>query len=47
MIRPSGTEPIVRIYAEAESQEKLDTLISEYLKKVKSIISPITLLIPN
>jgi len=39
MIRPSGTEPIVRIYAEAESQEKLDTLISEYLKKVKSIIS--------
>jgi len=39
MIRSSGTEPIVRIYAEAESQEKLDTLISEYLKKVKSIIS--------
>ncbi len=39
MIRPSGTEPIVRIYVEAESQEKLDTLISEYLKKVKSIIS--------
>lgn len=39
MIRPSGTEPIVRVYAEAESQEKLDTLMSEYLKKVKSIIS--------
>ena len=39
MIRPSGTEPIVRIYAESESQEKLDTLMSEYLKKVKSIIS--------
>jgi len=38
MIRPSGTEPIVRVYAEAESQEKLDTLMSEYLKKVKSII---------
>lgn len=39
MIRPSGTEPIVRVYAEAESQEKLDTLMSEYLKKVSSIIS--------
>lgn len=39
MIRPSGTEPIVRIYAEAESQEKLDTLMSEFLAKVNSIIS--------
>ena len=39
MIRPSGTEPIVRIYAEAESQEKLDDLMSKYLQKVTSIIS--------
>ena len=39
MVRPSGTEPIVRIYVESESQENLDILISEYLKKVKSIIS--------
>ncbi|WP_299291502.1 phosphoglucosamine mutase [Nitrosopumilus sp.] len=39
MIRPSGTEPIVRVYAEAESQEKLDNLMSEYLQKVKSIIA--------
>ena len=39
MVRPSGTEPIVRIYAEAESQEKLDALMSEYLKKVNNIIS--------
>ena len=39
MIRPSGTEPIVRIYVESESQEKLDTLMSEYLEKVSSIIS--------
>ncbi|MDC4230917.1 MAG: phosphoglucosamine mutase [Nitrosopumilus sp.] len=39
MIRPSGTEPIVRVYAEAESQEKLDALMSEYLTKVESIIS--------
>jgi len=39
MIRPSGTEPIVRVYAESESQEKLDALMSVYLKKVESIIS--------
>ena len=39
MIRPSGTEPIIRIYGEAESQQKLDTLMSKYLQKVKSIIS--------
>ena len=39
MIRPSGTEPIIRIYGEADSQQKLDSLMSEYLKKAKSIIS--------
>jgi phosphomannomutase/phosphoglucomutase len=39
MIRPSGTEPIIRIYGESENQEKLDSLMSEYLQKVKSIIS--------
>lgn len=39
MVRPSGTEPIVRIYAEAESQDKLDALMSEYVAKVSSIIS--------
>jgi len=39
MIRPSGTEPIIRIYGEAESQQKLDALMSKYLQKVKSVIS--------
>ena len=39
MIRPSGTEPIIRVYGEAETQEKLDSLMSEYLQKTKSIIS--------
>ncbi len=39
MIRPSGTEPIVRVFAESESQDKLDAMMSEYLKKVESIIS--------
>ncbi|RNJ80343.1 MAG: phosphoglucosamine mutase [Nitrosopumilus sp. H8] len=35
MIRPSGTEPIVRIYAEAGSQEALDSKISKYVEKVR------------
>jgi phosphomannomutase/phosphoglucomutase len=39
MIRPSGTEPIIRIYGEAENRENLDTLMSKYLQKVRSIIS--------
>ena len=39
MIRPSGTEPIVRIYAESESQKKLEALMIKFLQKVKSIIS--------
>ena len=39
MIRPSGTEPIARIYVESESQEKLDALLSEYLAKIKFILS--------
>jgi phosphomannomutase/phosphoglucomutase len=39
MIRPSGTEPIIRIYAESENQEKLDALMMKFLQKIKSIIS--------
>ena len=39
MIRPSGTEPIIRIYGEAENQANLDTLMSKYLQKVESIIT--------
>lgn len=38
MIRPSGTEPIIRIYAEAPSARDLDALISEYTDKVRRII---------
>ncbi len=39
MIRPSGTEPIIRIYAEAESEENLKKLMSEHIAKIKSILS--------
>ncbi len=38
MVRPSGTEPIARIYAEADSEEKLGNLMSKYTKKVNSIL---------
>ena len=38
MIRPSGTEPIVRVYAESSSQKKLDNLVSEYLQKITLIL---------
>ncbi|MDH3191396.1 MAG: phosphoglucosamine mutase [Nitrosopumilus sp.] len=39
MIRPSGTEPIIRIYVEAENKQKLDSLMSEFMEKSKLIIS--------
>ncbi len=39
MIRPSGTEPIIRIYAESESKENLEALMFKFLQKVKYIIS--------
>ena len=38
MVRPSGTEPIVRIYAESNSQENLDELFTKYMEKIKSIL---------
>lgn len=38
MVRPSGTEPIARIYAEADSQQKLDNIMEKYIKKVKEIL---------
>ena len=33
MIRPSGTEPIIRIYGESNSQQNLDSLISNFVEK--------------
>jgi phosphomannomutase/phosphoglucomutase len=38
MIRPSGTEPIARIYAEADSEQRLEHTMSKYIKKVKSML---------
>ena len=39
MIRSSGTEPIVRIYAESDTQASLELLITKYTEKIKGIIS--------
>lgn len=39
MIRPSGTEPIVRVYAEGGSAEDLEQLIAKYIQKIRAIIS--------
>jgi len=38
MVRPSGTEPIIRVYAEGSSKEKLQNLISEHVQKIQSIL---------
>lgn len=38
MIRPSGTEPIIRVYAEAQSQEELEQIINEYTQKIRAYI---------
>ena len=38
MIRPSGTEPIIRVYAESDSEKNLETLMTEYIQKIKSIL---------
>jgi len=39
MIRPSGTEPIVRIYAEATSKDELNKIMMDYIQKIKLILS--------
>lgn len=39
MIRPSGTESIVRIYAESESRDGLDSLMSTYMQKIRRMVS--------
>ena len=36
LVRPSGTEPMVRIFAESETQEEADQLVKKFEKAVKS-----------
>ena len=36
LVRPSGTEPIIRIFAESDSQEGADSLIKKFVKVAKA-----------
>lgn len=36
LVRPSGTEPIVRVFAESDTQESADRLVRKFVKLVKS-----------
>ena len=38
MIRSSGTEPIIRIYGESDSQKNLETLMKQYTHKIQTIL---------
>jgi len=38
MVRPSGTEPIIRIYAESDSEKNLEVLMKKYAQKIKSFL---------
>jgi phosphomannomutase len=33
LVRASGTEPLIRFYAEAESKEKVDTLLADATRR--------------
>ena len=39
LIRPSGTEPIYRLYAEAKTEQKAQKLVNEYTQKLKKIVN--------
>jgi phosphomannomutase / phosphoglucomutase len=39
LIRPSGTEPVFRLYAEAKNQEKASRLVKEYTEKLQKILN--------
>lgn len=39
LVRPSGTEPIIRVFAESDGQEKADALLVKLTKVVKSASS--------
>jgi phosphomannomutase/phosphoglucomutase len=41
LVRPSGTEPIYRLYAEAKNQEKALKLVADYSSKLKKILETI------
>ena len=41
LVRPSGTEPVYRLYAEAKNQKKAFKLVEDYSLKLKKILETI------
>jgi phosphomannomutase/phosphoglucomutase len=41
LVRPSGTEPLYRLYAEAKTRERAEELIREFSLKLKGIINSV------
>jgi phosphomannomutase / phosphoglucomutase len=41
LIRPSGTEPVFRLYAEAKNQEKALKLVEDYTSRLKNLLKTI------
>jgi len=41
LLRPSGTEPVYRLYAEAKTQERALKLVEEYSDKLAKILENI------
>ncbi|MEM1589991.1 MAG: phosphoglucosamine mutase, partial [Candidatus Bathyarchaeia archaeon] len=41
LVRPSGTEPLYRLYAEAKTKERAEELIQEFGLKLKRIIDSV------
>ncbi len=37
MVRPSGTEPVIRLYAQAESEKSLDRILKEYKGAIEKL----------
>ena len=42
LVRPSGTEPIFRLYAEADTQPKVDKLVSENKRLIEETVKALS-----
>jgi phosphomannomutase len=42
LVRPSGTEPIFRLYAEADAQPKVERLVSENKRLIEETVKALS-----